>query len=141
MASSLRAKALAAKDIKTETLDVPQWDCTFAIRGLTGAQRAVLIERATVKATNGDGEETSRVDSKILNPLLIVASCYDPASGEQVFQDADADALDQKSAEAIDLVTSVILRINGMTKDENKALEKNSSATGIGAGASASPSN
>ncbi len=137
MASSLRAKALKAKDIKTERLAVPAWDCEFEIRGLTGAQRSAMVARATVTTKGEDGDDVSSVDSKILNPLLIVASCYDPETGERVFEDSDADAIDQKSAEAIDLVTNTILRINGMTKEEKKAIAKNSDATDTGAGASA----
>ncbi len=137
MASSLRAKALKAKDIKTERLAVPAWDCEFEIRGLTGAQRSAMVARATVTTKDAEGEDVSSVDSKILNPLLIVASCYDPATGERVFEDADADAIDQKSAEAIDLVTNAVLRLNGMTKDEKKVIAKNSDATDTGAGASA----
>ncbi len=137
MSSALRTKALNAKDIKTERLTVPAWDCEFEIRGLTAGQRASLVERATVTKKNGDGEDVSTVESKVLNPLLIIASCFDPATGEQVFEDADADALDQKSAESYDLVTQAVLRINGMAKDEKKALEKNSGATATDAGASA----
>ena len=136
MASTLREKALKAKDIKTERLSVPAWDCEFEIRGLTAGQRAKIVERATVTSKNADGEDVSTVDSKVLNPLLIVASCFDPDTGEQVFEDADADALDQKSAEAYDLVTATILRLNGMAKDDKKAMEKNSVATATAAGAS-----
>ncbi len=137
MASSLRAKALAAKDIKSELLTIPAWDCTFSIRGLTGAERASIIERATVKGTDAAGEETSSVSSTIINPLLLVASCYDPDTGERVFEPTDADALNQKSAEVIDLVTAVVLRLNGMSKAEHTAIEKNSVATGGADGASA----
>ncbi len=136
MASKLRATALKAKDIKSERLAVPSWGVEFEIRGLTGAQRAAMVARATV-TTRVDGEDVSSVDSKILNPLLIVSSCFDPDTGERVFEDADADAINQKSAEAIDLVTAVVLRLNGMTKEEKKGMEKNSVATDTGAAASA----
>lgn len=141
MASSLRTKSLNAKDIKTKAVPVPMWDCTFEIRGLTGAQRADLVELATVKDTvtddKGNVEETSRVDSRILNPLLIIASCFDPETGEKVYEDGDAQALEQKSAEALDILTTEVLKLNGMTKDETKALEKNSGATDTAASASA----
>jgi hypothetical protein len=143
MASKLRSKALDAKDIKSEPLTIPAWDCTFEIRGLTGAQRAVLVEAATVtsKAVNDKGEieETSKVDSRILNPLLVIASCFDPETGEKVFDDADAEGIENKSAEALDAITAVALRLNGMTKAEKKVLEKNSDAA-IGDGTSGSPS-
>ncbi len=137
MASSLRTKVLNAKDIKTKRVPVPAWDCELEVRGLTGAQRADIVERATVKGENAKGEDTSRVDDRILGPLLLIACCYDPENGEQVFEDGDADALPQKSAEALDIVLAEALKLNGMTKDETVVLEKNSGATATDAGASA----
>jgi len=137
MASPLRAKALAAKDIKSELLTVPQWDCTFTIRGLSAAERVSLVKRSSVKQKDENGDEIEVIDNATLNPLLVVASCYDPDTNERVFEETDADALNQKSAEAMDIVTQAVLRINGMSKAENTALEKNSGATATGAGASA----
>ncbi len=136
MASKLRSTILDAKDIKSKRVAVPAWGCELEIRSLTGAQRATAVERATVKTTDAEGKEESHVDSRILNPLLLIASCYDPESGEKVFEDADAEGIENKSAEALDIVTTEILTLNGMTKAENKALEKNSGATATAAGAS-----
>ncbi len=138
MSSALRTKILDAKDIKTERLEVPAWGCTLEIRGLTAARRGSLVERATVVSGKDDeGHDVSTVDSKILNPLLIIASCFDPETGEQVFEETDAEGIDNKSSETTDLVTSVILRLNGMAKKDAKALEKNSGATDTAAGPSA----
>lgn len=128
MASKLRAKILAAKDIKSESVTVPEWDVTLEIRGLSAAERGGLVERATVKERKGD-EEVSRVDNTVLTPLLIIASCFDPETNERVFEDEDLDPVNGKSASAIDAVTNVVLRLNGMNKDEQKAIAKNSVAT------------
>jgi hypothetical protein len=136
MASKLRSKVLNAKDIKVEALPVAAWDCTLELRGLTGAERASLVTRATIRETV-NGAEVERVDSATLNPLLVIASCFDPETGEKVFEDADAEAINNKSAGALDLVTTAVLRINGMSKDETAAMEKNSSATATDAGPSA----
>ncbi len=141
MASKLRDKALNAKDLRKELLAVPAWDLTLEIRGLTARLRAAMVERATVKTRGEDGEEVSSVDSKILNPLLIIASCYDPETGERVFDDTDGEGIENKSAESYDLITSCILRLNGMDKAERKVMEKNSGATDTAAIASGSPSN
>lgn len=138
MAKSLRDKILAAKDIKHEVVHVDEWDADVQVRGLTGAERADLIAKATVKETDDKGEViASSVDQLVLLPLLIIATTTDPADGEQLFSDADRDALNDKSSSAIDKVSSVALRLSGMTKEQEKAIAKNSGATDTAASASA----
>lgn len=138
MAKSLRDKILAAKDIKREVVHVDEWDADVQVRGLTGAERADLIAKATVKETDDKGEViASSVDQLVLLPLLIIATTTDPADGEQLFSDADRDALNDKSSSAIDKVSSVALRLSGMTKEQEKAIAKNSGATDTAASASA----
>jgi hypothetical protein len=126
---ALRDKILNAKDIKHETVHVDEWDADVDVRGLTGAERADIIAKATVTETNDAGEAATHVDQLVLLPLLIIATTTDPADGSAVFGDADRDALNGKSSSAIDKVSSAALRLSGMTKDETKAIAKNSAAT------------
>ena len=138
MAKALRDKILNAKDIKSEVVHIDEWDADVQVRGLTGAERADLIAKATVKETDDKGEViASSVDQLVLLPLLIIATTTDPADGEQLFSDADRDALNDKSSSAIDKVSSVALRLSGMTKEQEKAIAKNSGATDTAASASA----
>ncbi len=141
MSSALRTKILNAKDIKTKIVPVPAWDCDLEVRGLTGAERDLITERARVKETvindQGKPEEVTRVDDRTLKPLLVIASCFDPATGEKVFEDTDAEGIENKSAEALDIVVTEILKLNGMSTDVAKAIEKNSGATAGDASTSA----
>jgi hypothetical protein len=135
MASALRAQILAAQDIRTERVTVAAWGVEVEVRGLTGAQRAAALERAMVTVEKGGVESLQRDDTK-LSALLIIEATYDPATGERVFEDADIDPVMGKSAGALDQVAAVAMRLNGMTVEEHKAIEKNSVATVTGTGAS-----
>ena len=134
---ALRDKILNAKDIKSEIVHVDEWDADVQVRGLTGAERADIIAKATVTDTNDAGESSTRVDQLVLLPLLIIATATDPSDGSQVFGDGDRDAINGKSSSGIDKVTSAALRLSGMTKDEGKAIVKNSAATASADSASA----
>ncbi len=135
--SALRDQILNAKDIKSETVAVPEWGGEFTIRGLTGAQQQAASDAATVKEKGPDGEDVSRVDGSKLAVEMLLRSLIDPETNAAILEPADADALMQKSANVLNRLAAVAMKLNGMTKDEDAAIEKNSDATATGAGASA----
>ncbi len=142
MASPLRARLLAVKDIKSQIEIVPEWadetgPFTVEVRGLTGAQQVECSDGATVKEKGADGESVARVDNGKLTQLMLLKSLYDPATGAPILEPADADALWQKSAIVLNRLAKIVMRLNGMTEEEDTAMEKNSDATTSGAGASA----
>lgn len=137
MASQLRAKILAAKDIKSESVHVEEWDVTVEVRGLTGAQQVRIAKAAEVKDVDAKGEPTTRTDNNLLAQAMILASTYDPETGGLVFEPTDADGLYEKAGSALNKIAQAALRLNGMAKGEDETIEKNSDATGSGVGASA----
>lgn len=135
MASSLRARLLAAKDIKTERVTIPEWDnITVEIRGLTGAQQVKCSEAAMTAGHNGDGP--TRDDNK-LTRLMLLHSLFDPETGQPVLESGDEDALWEKSLVVLNRLATIMLGLNGMSKDAIADMEKNSGATASAAGASA----
>ncbi len=142
MASPLRARLLAAKDIPSQIEVIPEWadetgPFTLEIRGLTGAQQVECSDAATVKEKNADGEVVDRLDNKKHVQQLVLKSLRDPESGALVLENADADALWQKSGIVLNRLAAIVMRLNGLAKDETEKMEKNSDATTSGAGASA----
>ena len=107
--ASLRDRILAANDIPTEAVEVPEWGLTVEVKGMTGADRTRLLDMAIT----GGGE----VDVKIIYPEIVIATAYDPETGERVFADDDAAVLQAKSAQAIDRVAEVGMRLSGFTKE------------------------
>lgn len=119
--SNIREQILGAKDIRSETVAVPDWGVTVEIRGLTGTQRARLMK-------NGfDARGT--VDFERLYPELIIASTFDPATGQPVFEEADREALNAKSGAALEQLAQAAMRISGLSPDAGAVAEKNSDDT------------
>lgn len=107
MASELRKAALEADDLSTEIVTVPQWkDIKIEIRSLTAGERARLVSTAM---------RDSVVDMEKYTAELIIASAYDPETGEKVFERADRDAINKKNAAAIDLLFTAATRLSGLS--------------------------
>lgn len=119
----LRDKILAAPDIKSEKVYVPQWDVTVEVKGLTGRQRGLLLQETI--------DKRGKVDMQALYPKLVVASTYDPETGEQVFGDGDYDAVAGKSGGALEVITQVAMRLSGLNGDEGKNLKATQSDDSI----------
>lgn len=104
-AKSLRERILSAQDIQSERVYVPEWDVEVEVRSMTGAQRARVLQGATV-----DGE----VDLERLYPILLIETVYDPETGEPVFEAADRDALNAKNSGALERIAKVAMRLSGI---------------------------
>jgi len=108
----LRDKILAAKDIQDEVVDVPEWGVKLLVRGLTGRQRARLLQNAV--------DANGNVDLERIYPELVIYSVYDPETGEQVFKPADRDALADKSGAALERIAQVAMRLSGLSANAVK---------------------
>jgi hypothetical protein len=128
--STLRNTILAANDIKKETLTIPAWGgVEVEVRGMTGSQRAKVVAASTVSAPDDDGTTVTRQDQSILYPLLLIASVFDPETGQPVFNDTDRDAIGAKSAGVLEDVAMACCRLSGITADSITVIRKNSEAT------------
>lgn len=118
---SLRDSILAADDIPSETVDVPDWGVTVEVRGMTGAERTRIMAMAA--STGG------KVDLQMVYPEIVIATVFDPETGTQVFTPQDRDALMAKSAKPIDRIAMVGMRLSGFTEDAADEAGKDSSQT------------
>lgn len=110
----LKDTILAANDIPSETVDIPEWGVKVQCRGLdvstyTGLQRAARTD----VTPGGDAQ----VDMRLFYCLLVVGGVYDPDTGAPVFTEADIPALGEKAMHPIDRLTKVINRLSGMGED------------------------
>ena len=119
--SSIREQILGAKDIRSESVAVSDWGVTVEVRGLNGTQRARLMK-------NGF-DARGVVDFERLYPELIIASTFDPATGQPVFEEADREALNAKSGAALEQLAQAAMRISGLSPDAGTVAEKNSVET------------
>jgi hypothetical protein len=112
----LRAEdILDAPDIKVEELEVPEWGGTLCIRTLTADEMAAFVDKY--------GKEKNRGDAVV---KALQLSAVDPEGNHLFPQDDGPGAaailakLRKKSLRAYMRVQSAVLRLNGMTDEEQK---------------------
>lgn len=113
---SLRDKILAADDIQVELVDVPEWGVTVEVRGMSGHDRALILEAAA----DSDG----KISVGRMYAETVIAATYDPETGQRVFQQSDVDALLSKSAAPMDRIASVGMRLARMEAGAADAAKK-----------------
>lgn len=106
---SLRDRILSADDIGRTTIEVPEWGCELEVRTVTAGERSKMIRSALT--------DEGTLDTTTLFPMLIIGSCFDPETGEQVFEADDITALQGKSAAAVERVGQKAMEMSGMTSE------------------------
>jgi hypothetical protein len=131
MALLTKDQMLAADDIKSERVPVPEWAGDVMVRGLTGAQRDQW--EASMSVQRGKRREPDMANFR----ARLVVLCVVDETGELVFHSGDIDALAGKSGAALDRLYSAAARLSGigeqdvedLTQDFGKADGGDSSST------------
>ena len=120
MATLTKGEILAAVDLPTERVAVPEWGGEVMVRGMTGAERDAF-EASLVRTR---GQKTSELNLENARAKLIARTVVDE-EGTRLFSDADAVALGKKSAQALQRVFEVAQRLSGLTPDDITDLTEN----------------
>jgi hypothetical protein len=123
MGTLTRQAILAASDLTSEEVAVPEWGGTVTVRTLTGTERNAFA--ASLVGPDG------KVDARRYNHRLVAASMVDE-TGAPLFALDEVDMLAAKSGPALERVFAVAERLNGASQQAVEAAEKNSSAAPIG---------
>lgn len=95
-------------DVSKRIVTVPEWgDLRVEVRSLPLAQRNQIAVSTRDKKGN-----------TVINKYyaaLIVASCFDPVSGDAAFSYSDMDMLQQKNGAATDRLATVAMELSGLT--------------------------
>lgn len=108
-----RAEILAAKDIKTETVAVPEWGGAVVVRALDGKQRDAFEESVMIKGKKGSVD----IISKRMRVKLLAIAIVDE-KGAPLFTEDDVELLAGKSAAAIDRVFKVAQSLSGLAEEQ-----------------------
>lgn len=119
MANLTREAILAANDLPTEVVSVPEWGGEVIVRGMRGIDRDAF-ETALFK---GEGDE-KRFSPENIRARLVAACAVDD-KGAPLFTTDDVAALGQRSAIALDRVYDVAQRLSGIGKKELETAVKN----------------
>ncbi|MCA8248074.1 phage tail assembly chaperone [Burkholderia multivorans] len=129
-----RAAILAANDLSTETVEVPEWGGAVILRTMTGTQRDAYETSLMTK----DAAGRYTVDTENMRAKLVIFTAVDE-TGTPVFTLDDLGALAGKNAAVIERLFVTAQRINGLAKDAVADAEKNSVSGQSDASASDSP--
>lgn len=112
-----RDDILAADDIPSEIIDVPEWGGQVKVRALSGAERD-RIEGSLISKGKGK-PDLANFRAKL------AAACMVDDDGKRLFGEADVVALGEKSASALDRVAEAAQRVSAMTDEDVEELEGN----------------
>lgn len=116
--SILRDKILNSHDIQHEIVEIPEWGCSLLVKSMTGKERSLLFSTAI--------DAKGKFDFEKAYPVILIASVYDPETGEKVFGQADMDLLNTKNAAAMERIAKVAMRLSGLDSESVTRAEKNS---------------
>ena len=119
---------LEADDLRTETVDVPEWGGSVLVRTMSGTDRDAF--EASMITLSPDG--TRKPNMTNMRAKLVALTVVDDAAN-RLFDASDVDRLALKSASALERVFAAAQRINALGVDAQDEIAKNS-----GAGLSAS---
>ena len=127
---------LAANDLKSEDVEVPEWGGAVRVRSFTGRERDAF-EASMVR---GEGRDR-KVDLTNMRARLVGLTVIDE-TGQRLFTDDEVDLLGAKSGAALDRVFAVAQKLNGLSGADVEELSKNSSGvpSAVSTSASALPS-
>ena len=127
---------LAAQDLQTEDVEVPEWGGAVRVRSFTGRERDAF-EASMVR---GEGRDR-KVDLTNMRARLVGLTVIDE-TGQRLFTDDEVDLLGAKSGAALDRVFAVAQKLNGLSGADVEELSKNSSGvpSAVSTSASALPS-
>ena len=123
---SLKDRIRAANAVKAnaENLTVDEWDgVELELRSMTVGAKYELF------GDNADLENLRASQLGDMVPRVVIGTCYDPKTGEPVFDDADEEWLAKEPAAVLEPVAEAGMRVSGMTPEAGNEAGKDSSST------------
>lgn len=116
-----RDSILTIQDLKTESVEVPEWGGAVMLRELSGDERSDYVDFYDKRRVNGE------VAYKVYRDGLVAASLCD-ASGARIFAltDEDVAALGAKNGAALERLFERAQILSGIGAKATDELEKNS---------------
>lgn len=106
-----RDTILAAKDLKTESIAVPEWGGEVLIRVFSGTQRDRL-DAFIARSVDEKGKIKDPTGMRTL--VVVLAACNE--DGSALFRPEDMDALKAKSSIALNRIFDAASRLNGLAE-------------------------
>ena len=115
-AVATRDMILAADDLNTEDVEVPEWGVTVRVREMTGTERGAFEKAISKVSTKPDGSTNVEMDAQNMRVQLCAMTIIDE-DGKRMFSDNELSLLGGKSAKAIQRLFDVAARLSGIADD------------------------
>jgi hypothetical protein len=109
---SLKDEILALDDLRTEVVHVDEWDRDVTIRQLPNAEMDEFTE-ACLRQKEGSSVRITGLKARLVAKSVV-------EGGERVFSDDDVEALQGKSAGAINALFEAAQKLNNMSAEETE---------------------
>jgi len=113
-----KEQIIAAQDIESEIVKVPEWGGEVTVQGLSLAEKDRWTECILIDGKPSMSGATA----------LLCALCMRDENGKRLFSSDEIDVLDAKSASAVDRVFQVAQRLSGIGQEDIEETVKNSEA-------------
>lgn len=123
MAILTKDQILAAQDLETETVEVPQWGGSVMVRSLTARERGQLISSIVDQRAGGRTLKLTEIQVRTCAMAIV------DAQGSRMFEEADIAKLSRKSASALQVVFEVAQRLSGLSDDQVEELTEDFAET------------
>ena len=109
-----KEQILAADDLKTETVPVPEWGGEVTVRTMTAAEYGRFEQ--TIISTGDEQKDLSDIRARLCSMTIV------NEEGEKIFSEDDIIELGKKSAGALNRVFNIAQKLNmiGMDDGGNK---------------------
>jgi hypothetical protein len=125
-----REQILQAEDLPSEVVEIPEWNGSVIVRGLTGSGRGKF--QNSILSQNGNANSKNvMVDMKEAE-MRLVAYCVVDENGKRLFTEKDIAELGKKAGSAINRISDVAMRLSGFTQEDLQELTENLTETQSG---------
>lgn len=119
----------AADDISSTEIEVPEWGVTLELRSPDALRRAALVKGMIPDDWDPNSSTPPRPDMARMYTSVIIATAYDPETGEPVFTEADAVFLGQKNGVVVERVGAEAMKVAGLNAEAVEEGKLDSSTT------------
>jgi hypothetical protein len=126
----LAERIFETDDLEVRHIDVPEWDVKLELRSPSAEERSRMVQSFISMDDLASGSVRMN-DLSAMYPALLIACCYDPETGEPVFQSdpATVAAINRKRGEVVERVAMVCMELCGLKPDSVEAAKADSSTS------------
>lgn len=115
----LSEQILAANDLPTKPVEVPEWGLTVYVRAMNGSERDAYEADLIDNKDKPNKEKLRNMRAKM------VVLCVVDEDGERVFEEDQVDEVGRKSANALNRIVDEVQKMNALSDDDIGEIEGN----------------